>query len=361
MARLRIGELLVSAKFITQDQLDQALEIPRKEGQRLGDLLVERALVTETQLTQLLGQQLSVPWVSLSHIEFSRQLLNLVPRDVAEKYGLVPIYVRRVRKQGDTLYVAMNDPTNDVALAEASKFAGLPVRPMIAGQSDIRNAIRLYYGGEAEVAPATQAQSQPATVQARPAAPARPATLPQAQTAKSAQAMSGVSLPPEELIEDGSEHPAPDTVHDNSDLDQSTLMSEGMSPLAKPAVVISASGDHPDAAPEIEATEISIPKPKRQGSTGLSGLTLLDGTTIQFPKRPVRKKKDALEALAGVAEELSTKEIIAALRAATQGKDASAEDEAKWEPIFAAILQLLSRKGFVVDREFVEELRKLVP
>ncbi len=357
MARLRIGELLVSAKFITQDQLDQALEIPRKEGQRLGDLLVERALVTETQLTQLLGQQLSVPWVSLSHIEFSRQLLNLVPRDVAEKYGLVPIYVRRVRKQGDTLYVAMNDPTNDAALAEAPKFAGLPVRPMIAGQSDSRTAIRVYYGGESEVAPATQVQSQAATVQAKAPAPARPASLPQAKPVQ-AQPIGGMSLPPEELIDDGSEHPPPATI---ADLNESTLMSEGMSPVAAPPVATSASGDHPDAAPEIEATEISIPKPKRQGSVGLSGLTLLDGTMIQFPKRPVRKKKDALEALAAVAEELGTKEIIAALRAATQGKDASAEDDAKWEPIFTAILQLLARKGFVVDREFVEELRKLAP
>ncbi|MEO6420836.1 MAG: hypothetical protein ABIP39_15595 [Polyangiaceae bacterium] len=359
MARLRIGELLVSAKFITQAQLDQALELPRKEGQRLGDLLVEQAMVTETQLTQLLGQQLSVPWVSLSHIEFSRQLLNLVPRDVAEKYGLVPIYVRRVRKQGDTLYVAMNDPTNDAALAEASKFAGLPVRPMIAGQSDIRNAIRVYYGGDAEVAPATQVQSAPATVAARPAA-ARPATLPQKAMKQPVPAQSGVSLPPDELIEDGSERPPPDTVHDRPDPNESTLMSEGMAPLAKPTlVVVSESGDSPDAAPEIEATEISIPRPKREGSTGLSGLTLLDGTTIQFPKRPVRKKKDALEALAGVAEELSTKEIIDALRAATQGKDAGAEDEAKWTPIFTAILALLARKGFVADREFVEELRKL--
>jgi type IV pilus assembly protein PilB len=337
VARLRIGELLVSGKFITQGQLDHALEMPRKEGQRIGDLLVERGLVTETQLTQLLGQQLSVPWVSLSHIEFSSQLLNLVPRDVAEKFGLVPIYVRRVRKQGDTLYVAMNDPTNDVALAEAAKVAGLPVRPMIAGQSDIRNAIRLYYALDGEAAPVapsqpTPAQVPPSTPAQRPPLPTRAArTTPQPPPPK-----GGVSLPPEELIDE--EEPA-----------------------ATPAVVVSSSGDSPDAAPEIEATEISLPKPKRQrtGSVGLSGLTLLDGTMIQFPKRPARKRADAPEALAGALAEITAKDLSAALRAATQSKDASAEDEGKWQPVFLAIFALLTRKGFVADREFLEELRKL--
>ncbi len=148
MARPRIGELLVSARVLAQDKLDEALRQPRAPGQRLGSLLVQLGLVSETQLTQILGQQLSVPWVSLYHIDFSRQLLNLVPREVAEKYCLVPIYVRRVRKQGETLYVAMDDPTNDVALAEVAQHAGLPAQPMIACPTDIRSALRVYYGAQ---------------------------------------------------------------------------------------------------------------------------------------------------------------------------------------------------------------------
>ena len=71
--------------MLTQQKLDAALSEPRPPGQRLGAYLVQQGLVSETQLTQILGQQLSVPWVSLYHIDFSRQLLNLVPRDVAEK------------------------------------------------------------------------------------------------------------------------------------------------------------------------------------------------------------------------------------------------------------------------------------
>src|SRR5688572_23219404 len=144
-ARVRLGELLVEAHIVTREQLEDALALQKKDGRRIGTLLVEAGLVDETQLTQILGQQLSVPWVSLYHIDFSRQLLNLVPREVAEKYCLVPIYVRRVRKQGETLYVAMDDPTNEIALAEVAQQAGLPAMPMIACPADIRSAIRVYY------------------------------------------------------------------------------------------------------------------------------------------------------------------------------------------------------------------------
>ena len=83
-ARLRLGQLLVDAHIVTSEQLEQVLALQKTDGRRLGTLLVESALVTETQLTQILSQQLSVPWVSLYHIDFSRQLLNRVSRDLAE-------------------------------------------------------------------------------------------------------------------------------------------------------------------------------------------------------------------------------------------------------------------------------------
>src|SRR5882757_3141854 len=167
-ARLRLGQLLTDAHIVSLEQLEQVLALQKTDGRRLGTLLVESGLVTETQLTQILSQQLSVPWVSLYHIDFSRELLNLVPREIAEKYCLVPIYIRPVRGQGDTLYVAMDDPQNDDALRECASSAGLPARPMIAAPSAILKAIRLYYGGSIS-APAPRSPSR------APAAPAKAA------------------------------------------------------------------------------------------------------------------------------------------------------------------------------------------
>src|SRR6185369_6072303 len=117
----------------------------------------------------ILSHQLSVPWVSLLHVEFSRQLLNLVPHDVADRYCLVPIYVRHVRKQGDTLYVAMDDPTNEDGLSACREHAGLPVRAMIAPPLDIRNAIRVYYGSSGRPPEGTSAAAQEVEITLAPA------------------------------------------------------------------------------------------------------------------------------------------------------------------------------------------------
>ncbi|MGK3995348.1 hypothetical protein [Sorangium sp. So ce1024] len=198
--RLRLGQLLVDARMITPEALERTLELQRTDGRRLGTLLVEQGLINETQLTQILSHQLAVPWVSLLHIEFSRQLLNLVPHDVAERYCLVPIYVRHVRNQGETLYVAMDDPTNEDGMKECMAFSGLPVRAMIAPPSDIRNAIRVYYGARARSAPppapAQRAQVSEPQSRARPVDPPPSSELGRApETARQSEEVSSTPEP----------------------------------------------------------------------------------------------------------------------------------------------------------------------
>src|SRR5450432_863660 len=159
-ARVRLGELLVEAQIVSRAQLEEILAAQKKDSRRLGTMLVDAGLVTETQVTQILSQQLSVPWVSLYHIDFSRQLLNLVSHQLAEKYCLVPIFVRRVRGLGETLYVAMDDPSDEVGQREVGQWAGLPVRAMIAPPTDIRSAIRVYYGVGKDTASLSEAVAE---------------------------------------------------------------------------------------------------------------------------------------------------------------------------------------------------------
>lgn len=145
--RLRLGDMLVAAKLVTEAQVREALSTQRETGRRLGETLVDLGYVTEPQMTQVLSNQLSIPWVDLHHVDFSRELLDLVPAEIAEQHGVVPVYVRHVRRQGDTLYVAMDDPMNVDALQEVADFSGLPTKPMVASPTDIRDAVRVYYLG----------------------------------------------------------------------------------------------------------------------------------------------------------------------------------------------------------------------
>lgn len=240
--RLRLGQLLVDAKMISQEALDEVLALPRPDGQRLGMLLVERKLINETQLTQILSHQLSVPWVSLLHIEFSRQLLNLVPHYVADRFCLVPIYVRHVRGQGETLYVAMDDPTNDDGLKACREHSGLPVRAMIAPPSDIRSAIRVYYGmgpRQPDAAPAAAPVAAPAEAPAPP--PERAA----------AGARTDPAPPPERMAAGARTDPAP-----------APVSKPAPAPVSKPPPApVSRPAPAPELAPKSPATPITQPAP----------------------------------------------------------------------------------------------------
>jgi type IV pilus assembly protein PilB len=324
----RIGELLVEAGVLSQSQLEQALFAQRKDGRKLGQLLIELGLVSEIQLTQTLSRQLSVPWVSLYHVDFSRSLLNLVAREIAEKYSLVPIFVRRVRKQGETLYVAMDDPTNDAAIDDVARAASLAVKPMIACPSDIRAAIRVYYLGE--VAPPAVSLAPPVSVpQPRPV-PSEPsgprASLPSPQDAP---------RPPR----------------------KEPVVLEAVPRAPKPAETDSA-----DSAPEIEATEREVVAPPKRMRARMISLTLLDGTTISIPSGQ-RKSKPEIDpqAPAELSDQLTARDLVSALRAVAHGADASEilGTEPRWEAMFSALLSILLRKGLIADWEFVEEFRKV--
>lgn len=123
-----------------------ALRDQAADGRRLGEILIHRKLVTDTQVTQMLSYQLALPWVSLAKITPDPLLIGLIPKPIAERHRIVPVYLRRVKKQS-TLYVATDDPTDEEALRECAKASRMDVRAMVAASHDVRNALDVWYGG----------------------------------------------------------------------------------------------------------------------------------------------------------------------------------------------------------------------
>jgi len=340
-----IGELLVNAKVISREQLEEALAQPRPPGKKIGHVLLERGWISEAQLTQTLSLQLGVPWVSLYHIDFSRQLLNRVPREMAETFCLIPIFVRHVKGQGETLYVATDDPKNDLALAEVARAAQLPTRPMIASPADIRSAIRVYYfDGEGMVAlppppVSSHADPTPSTLRERPRPPAPP-------SAPSAPGNAPPMPPPP---------PAPALPRNVGNVG---AMSQGPRPpsVPPPAQMQNSGSQPPPAGPGG-----SERPPARQSKPRMVALTLLDGTTLQLPARDKNRRTSIPPSAGGISEGLTARDLISALRAVSHGADASEilGDEPQWEPIIAALLSLLLKKGVIADWDFIEEYRKI--
>ncbi len=371
--RVRLGELLVRAGLVSNAQLEEALVEQRRVGKRLGSLLVETGLVSETQVTQILSQQLSVPWVSLHHIDFSRDLLKLVTVDLVERYCLIPIYVRRVRGLGDALYIAMDDPTNAQALNEVGERSGLHVRAMIAPPSDIRNAIRTYYGvGQPPKPPAevrapsplpplddTEEEDVPTGIHSH----SRQALLARAETPAAGAPVDGPRAPANVAPLAPPSPPRASTPPISSPR-ASTPPSSPDASRSRPGPSAPSSTGDQDSKPEFQpgkrAGDHAQKAPPKLGRKMIA-LTLLDGTTINVPAKGKRKEEPPTEpSLPGAGDRLTARDIVAALRAAARGVDASEiiGEKPRWEAMFAALLSSLLRKHLISDQDFLDELEK---
>lgn len=144
-AAIPLGRLLVTSGLLTQQALEEVLALQKTDGRRLGELLAEKNHVRPHQLAQFLSHQLACPWVSLQRVEVAREAVEILPKEIALRHYMVPVHLR-TSKAGTALYVAMDDPTDDVALAEAAARTELLVKPMVALTSEIRALLERLYG-----------------------------------------------------------------------------------------------------------------------------------------------------------------------------------------------------------------------
>lgn len=143
MAYRRLGDILVAAGAVTDEQISEALAIGKEKGTRLGETLINIGAITERQLVEVLKLQLGVDFVDLNKEVIPMELAQLVPRNLARNYSVVP-----VKTEGDKLYLAMEDPLNFRAVEDARTASRKRIVPMIATAEGIQRAIVSLYGNE---------------------------------------------------------------------------------------------------------------------------------------------------------------------------------------------------------------------
>lgn len=141
MARKRIGEILIEAGLIDEDGLRAALVEQRRRGGPLGRALIDLKLVAEETLVVALSRQLAVPVVDLGTIEIPQAVVDLIPGDLCEAWGVVPF-----AQPMKFLDLAMSDPSNVRVLDELRVRTNLNVRSYLAGPKAIERALGRYYG-----------------------------------------------------------------------------------------------------------------------------------------------------------------------------------------------------------------------
>jgi len=161
--RRRLGDLLIEAGLLSDEQLKIALNEQRKWGGRLGRTVVELGFVTETAIGQVLAKQLELQSIDLDTAPLPENAASWLRIDLCERYGVFPV---ASSSQTRSISIATSDPTNLEHLQAIEFATNLKVAPVVATASAIERAIRKYYFGESSPSaplPAAVAQPGPPT------------------------------------------------------------------------------------------------------------------------------------------------------------------------------------------------------
>jgi type IV pilus assembly protein PilB len=136
-----LGQLLLENKKITSEGLNQALRYQSEKGVYFGKALIELGLITEIDLMQFLAEQMDIPFVKLDDISIEKEIIRLIPEELARDYQIIPLF-----KIGEQLSVATSDPLNVENIDSISKHTGMELDIVLATETDISYAVEVYYG-----------------------------------------------------------------------------------------------------------------------------------------------------------------------------------------------------------------------
>ena len=144
----RIADALVEDGLLSAGQIEELLEQQKKEGARLIKLIVDKSYVSEQDLAVSMGRVLNVPPINLARVSIPPEIVELLPRDTAHNYKIVPI-----SRLENRLFIAMADPLNVLAIDDVKRVTKLEIFPLIASEKaivDKLNAFDAAKGGSME-------------------------------------------------------------------------------------------------------------------------------------------------------------------------------------------------------------------
>jgi type IV pilus assembly protein PilB len=146
-SREKLGQILLNESLITEEQLEKAIEIQKKDGKRLGETLISLGIVTDKDIVIAMAKQLSIPYASyakgLLKPAENQDLAKLVPEEYARRNMLLP-----VSKHLNSLTVAFMDPLDLIAIDNLKRMTNCEINPIISTKADLQRAIDEFYGRE---------------------------------------------------------------------------------------------------------------------------------------------------------------------------------------------------------------------
>jgi MSHA biogenesis protein MshE len=138
--KMRLGDVLVQQRLISQEQLQQTLELQRQTGKKVGRLLIESGVITEELLANGLARQLRIPFVNLKTFPFRAEIVKLLPESAARRFRALVL-----EDKGATLLVALADPLDLFAFDELTRLLKRTIAIAAVPESQLALAFdRLY-------------------------------------------------------------------------------------------------------------------------------------------------------------------------------------------------------------------------
>ncbi|HPI39683.1 MAG TPA: type IV-A pilus assembly ATPase PilB [Pseudobdellovibrionaceae bacterium] len=140
MSTIKVGEILVRQGLLKPDQLSKAIEEQKKSGGKLTQSILMLGYLSEEQVLRALEKHYGVPGMDVGNFEIDINVLNLITKEVAEKYTLIPI-----QKTGETLVIAFSDPGNIMVREDLRFMTRHKIQAVVATESAIMTAIEKRY------------------------------------------------------------------------------------------------------------------------------------------------------------------------------------------------------------------------
>ena len=144
--KLRLGDVLVQQRLISQEQLQQTLVLQQQTGKKMGRLLIEGGLLTEELLANALARQLRVPFVNLKTFPVRTDVVKLLAESAARRFRVLVL-----EDKGDSLLVAMADPLDLFAYDEATRALRRNINIAVVAETQLSQALDRYYRRTEEI------------------------------------------------------------------------------------------------------------------------------------------------------------------------------------------------------------------
>ena len=144
--KIRLGELLVRQKLLSESQLESALEEQKKSGRKLGRFLVENGFITEDQIADAIAKQLNIPFIQLKNYTIKPDTTRLLPEMQARRFRALIL-----EERGDSVFIGMTDPTDLYVYDEITRIIKKNIELAVVNENALLQTIDRIYRKTGEI------------------------------------------------------------------------------------------------------------------------------------------------------------------------------------------------------------------